>query len=79
MEIKFGRMGPKIITNEEGIMNHPYEDFENSQAWKILDAAVKALVKNKDIIETTRHELIVGYLCKQIWPECSGKGEKADT
>jgi hypothetical protein len=50
-------------------MKHPYERFEKSRTWIILNKAIGDLVKNQDITETTRRELIVGYLCEKLWPE----------
>jgi hypothetical protein len=62
-------MDQKTKTNKAGVMKHPYEQFENSRVWIILNKAIDDLVENQDITETTRRELIVGYLCKKLWPE----------
>ena len=45
-------------------LNHPYKQFESTRMWRRLDKAVDELVRNKDIIETTRREYIVGHLYK---------------
>ena len=46
--------------------NHPYRQYETTLAWKIIDQAVSAIVKNQDIKETTARVYIVGYLVKQL-------------
>jgi hypothetical protein len=65
-------MDQKTITNrksESRRSKHPYEEFESSRVWKILDKAIGELVENNDIKETTRRAHIVGYLCKKLLPE----------
>lgn len=34
--------------------------------WKIVDEAINDLVKNRDLIETTRRDYIVGYICEKL-------------
>jgi hypothetical protein len=46
--------------------DHPYGRFENTAAWRHVDAAIRDLVSNNDLIETTRHAYIVGYICKRL-------------
>lgn len=60
-------MEQKTRTNRKS--KHPYEEFESSRVWKILDKAIRELVENEDIKETTKRVYIVGYLCKKVWPE----------
>ena len=31
-----------------------------------IDRALLELTKNRDVVETTRHEYVVGYLCKAL-------------
>ena len=74
MEGRSGQMDVKTRTNKIKRRNrnnlqkfhHPYEGFESTAIWKKLDKAVEDLVRNKDIVETTRREYIVGYLCKAL-------------
>ena len=47
-------------------MTHPYEIFEETPLWDIVNKGINDLVENKDIEETTQREYIVGYLCKLI-------------
>lgn len=47
-------------------MAHPYEKYESTPAWRVIDEAITALVKNHDLQETTARQYIVGYLCKQL-------------
>ena len=48
---------------------HPYVQFEGTKAWQVIDAALTALVKNKDVIEQTDRRYIVGSLCKALADE----------
>ncbi|MEI7833886.1 MAG: hypothetical protein WCJ56_11905 [bacterium] len=47
-------------------LSHPYEEYENSELWIIVEKALEELVRNKDIILCTRKEYIIGYLLKSI-------------
>lgn len=47
-------------------MTHPYERYENTELWKIIDQALDELVENQDIEEITKREYIVGYICKKL-------------
>ncbi|UPM52839.1 hypothetical protein [Gottfriedia acidiceleris] len=47
-------------------MSHPYEKFENTPLWNVINKGINDLVENNDIEETTKREYIVGYLCKVI-------------
>ncbi len=46
--------------------NHPYEQFEGTRQWSVLDRALSELTENSDLEEMTRHEYIVGFLCKAL-------------
>ena len=52
--------------------HHPYEIYEGTLLWKILENAISDLVKNTDIQETTRREYIVGYLIKCLKSSIKG-------
>ena len=43
-----------------------YSEYETTEAWKIIDAAISDLVANQDIKETTPRHYIVGYLVKSL-------------
>jgi hypothetical protein len=45
---------------------HPYLGFAGSPQWSVIDRALQELARNRDLVETTAHEYIVGYLCKAL-------------
>lgn len=45
---------------------HPYTEYEDTPMWKVVDRAIRDLVGNQDITETTRHEYIVGYIVREL-------------
>lgn len=47
-------------------MSHPYEKFENTPLWNVINKGINDFVENNDIEETTKRELIAGYLCELI-------------
>jgi len=47
-------------------LSHPYEEFEKTRLWRVLNKGILDLVKNKDLVETTGREYVVGYLCKVL-------------
>ncbi|WP_342599436.1 hypothetical protein MHB48_19155 [Psychrobacillus sp. FSL H8-0483] len=47
-------------------MAHPYEIFEGTPLWDVINKGIDDLVENNDIEEMTQREYIVGYLCKLI-------------
>jgi hypothetical protein len=51
---------------EGSLQAHPYQKYEASILWGVVSKAVTELVSNRDLTETTRHEYIVGYICKSI-------------
>jgi hypothetical protein len=44
----------------------PYEKFQTTKAWNIVDDAIGQLVENKDLTETTARRYIVGFILKQL-------------
>jgi hypothetical protein len=44
----------------------PYETLKATPIWVIVDNAINDLVKNKDLVETTRRDYIVGYICEKL-------------
>lgn len=47
-------------------IKHPYQEYEQTQLWELINKAIDDLVKNQDIEITTRKEYVIGYLCKTI-------------
>ena len=45
---------------------HPHTAYEGSPLWKVVSKAIKELVQNRDLSETTAHPYVVGYICKRI-------------
>jgi hypothetical protein len=46
--------------------NFPYEMYMDAPVWEVVNAAIDDLVKNGDLVETTRRDYIVGYICKKL-------------
>jgi hypothetical protein len=46
--------------------NNPYEMYKQTSLWKTIDEAITDLVENRDIVEMTRRDYIVGYICKKL-------------
>lgn len=44
----------------------PYDAYEETSLWKSVDEAISDLVENKDIVEMTRRDYIVGYICNKL-------------
>jgi hypothetical protein len=47
-------------------MPHHYVKLEGTALWNALELAIKDLVLNRDIVESTARPYIVGYLCQKI-------------
>lgn len=47
-------------------MNHPYQKFATTIAWKVIDESVSDLVANNDIKEMTPRPYVVGYIVKRL-------------
>ncbi len=47
-------------------MKHLYEKYEDAPLWNIISKAIADLVENQDLVETTRHEYIVGYIVQKL-------------
>lgn len=47
-------------------MQHPYQEFVDTELWNTLWETVDELVENQDIEEMTSREYIVGYLCLKL-------------
>ncbi|MGA9584912.1 MAG: hypothetical protein WBQ95_06255 [Terracidiphilus sp.] len=44
----------------------PYDVFRGAEIWNVVDKAISDLVKNNDLIENTRRDYIVGYICQKL-------------
>jgi hypothetical protein len=47
-------MDRKMKTGEPASSINPYEEYWETQAWKIVDIAIGELVENNDLVERTR-------------------------
>lgn len=47
-------------------MVNPYDQYRDTRLWKVIEEAIEELVRNKDLLEQTPREYIVGYLCKRL-------------
>lgn len=52
--------------SERRAEGHPYRQWEGTARWAVLDRALAELVENRDLVESTRHEYVVGYLCQAL-------------
>jgi hypothetical protein len=59
-------MDRKTKTSKPSPTASPYEIYKGTPVWRILDKAVSDLVENNDLVETTRRDYIVGYICKKL-------------
>jgi hypothetical protein len=46
--------------------NQPYQKYKGTEQWRALNKAIQNLVKNKDLVENTTRDRILGYLCKTL-------------
>jgi hypothetical protein len=44
----------------------PYKKYKGTERWKRVQRAIRSLVANKDIIEQTPREYIVGFICQEL-------------
>jgi len=45
---------------------HPYNEFENTPLWKIVEEAISDLESNQDLDLTTSPEYFIGYICRSL-------------
>ncbi len=50
-------------------MKHPYQKFENTKLWQVIEKAISDLEENQDLKLTTLKEYVVGYICNQLTEE----------
>ncbi len=50
-------------------MAHPYTEFERTRLWAAVESAIKHLVSNNELVESTTQLYIVGYLCQKLLNE----------
>ena len=53
-------------------MDHPYTELEKTRLWAAVESAIKDLVSNNDLVESTARAYIVGYLCQKLINERQG-------
>lgn len=47
-------------------MEHPYEELERTPLWRVVESSIEDLVANRDVLENTSREHIVGYIVKKL-------------
>lgn len=50
----------------EGMQEHPYVKYENTELWNNIKQSIKDLEENQDLSLTEWHEYVVGYICQQL-------------
>ena len=58
--------------------NHPYEKFENTNLWQVVEQSIFELEENQDLKLTTASEYVIGFICKKL-DECKLLNETAVT
>ena len=53
-------------------MEHPYTELEKTRIWAAVESAIKDLVSNNDLVESTARPYIVGYLSQKLLKERQG-------
>src|ERR1700761_6964361 len=53
-------------------MTHPYTELERTRLWAAVESAIKDLVSNNDLVESTARPYIVGSLCQKLLNERQG-------
>ena len=47
-------------------MPHPYQEYESTELWNLVEDSIRNLADNKDVELMTNIEYVVGYLCKRL-------------
>jgi hypothetical protein len=66
MRSKPGITSPKAKSREGTPSTFPYELYRGTKVWRSIEKAIRDLVENRDIVETTPRDYIVGYICHQL-------------
>ena len=66
------------MSSREQSSDHPYSSLAGSPQWAVIDRAVLELAQNRDLVETTAHEYIVGSLCKALADRWRPENESSD-
>ena len=45
---------------------HPYQQFEGTPLWEVIEKAVTDLEENQDLNLTTAPVYVIGYICKEL-------------
>lgn len=59
-------MDRKTKTSKIIVHKTPYEKYRGTALWEAVNNAVEKLVENNDIMEETRRDYIVGFICKEL-------------
>jgi hypothetical protein len=46
--------------------NSPYEVYKGTAVWNAINKAIDDLVENDDLVEKTRRDYIVGFICLKL-------------
>lgn len=46
--------------------NHPYEKFENTKLWRVIEQSISDLEDNQDLKLSTVREYVIGFICKKL-------------
>ncbi len=58
-----------IIASGTGMT--PYEKYRGTALWDVLAKAISDLVENRDLVETTHRDYVVGYICESLQDQLS--------
>jgi len=58
--------------------DYPYQQYEGTHNWKIVEHAINDLVENGDLIERTNRRYVVGYICKLLAEPASNRSVEAE-
>jgi hypothetical protein len=60
------KVNRKIKTTKPMSSDFPYETYRGTKLWKNVDRATTDLAKNGDLVESTRRDYVVGFICKKL-------------
>lgn len=47
-------------------MTHPYQKYEGTALWDVIQREIEALIENRDLQLQTAPEYVIGSLCKAL-------------
>jgi hypothetical protein len=64
--VPLGRNPSFGVSSGHDMNAHPYQKYEETTAWKIIDEAISELISNQDLKELTARSHIVGFLVQRL-------------